>query len=131
MISEKEKLRGKRRYWDNIDKERQRGRDYYTRNLEKIRARRKANMPLLVERSERNRYIKKYGLTLEQVMIEKLSGCNVCGSYERLHVDHDHDNSEPNFRGILCQKCNQALGLLGEDVLRIEQLAHYIESFQR
>src|SRR5262245_12668436 len=50
----------------------------------------------------------RYNLTKKQ--LEKLSenGCEVCGSFDRLHVDHDHITN--TVRGILCQKCNIALG---------------------
>lgn len=40
-----------------------------------------------------------------------------------LAADHNHDTMEP--RGLLCHRCNRALGLLGDDPGRVEQLARY------
>lgn len=53
--------------------------------------------------------------------------CDVCGrppTRHRLHVDHDHATGV--FRGLLCLNCNQAAGLLGDDVERIRALADYL-----
>lgn len=127
--SEKEKIRGKQRYWADIAKSRAKAAKYYQTHKDKIKERRKKNMPVLVKRSERIRYKKKYGMTLEQVQELKQAGCIVCGSMTRLHVDHCHATGK--VRGCLCQRCNQALGLLNEDIERIKRLAQYIDFFQR
>ena len=50
--------------------------------------------------------------------------CRICSRHEsevqhgRLCVDHCHDSGK--VRGLLCKKCNSAIGLLGEncDILR-------------
>lgn len=51
-----------------------------------------------------------------------------CGATENLHMDHDHATGE--FRGLLCNGCNSALGFLREDRERILRLAEYIARFQ-
>lgn len=45
------------------------------------------------------------------------------------HVDHDHTikNKAKAFRGILCSKCNVALGMLRDDVDTILRLAQYAD----
>lgn len=76
-----------------------------------------------------------YGVSLEQCdELRKAQDCRcrICGIHEseathgRLCVDHCH--STGRVRGLLCKKCNSALGLLGEnrDTLRaaIEYLNH-------
>jgi hypothetical protein len=40
-------------------------------------------------------------------------------------VDHDHKTGK--VRGILCHKCNIALGLIGDDPARARALANYLE----
>ena len=64
----------------------------------------------------------------------KKNGCYVCGSFNRLTVDHDHSccptnsSCEKCIRGILCHKCNTAAGLLDDDINRMLALASYIMS---
>lgn len=64
----------------------------------------------------------------------KKNGCYVCGSFERLVVDHDHKCCPVNkmcdncIRGILCHKCNTAAGLLDDDPNRMISLSMYIMS---
>lgn len=78
-----------------------------------------------------------HGLTTEQLIeLFDEAKCRVCGAEERLVVDHDH--SCCNFpkggscgnciRGVLCNNCNTALGLLGEDESRIHSLLAYMHS---
>jgi hypothetical protein len=86
------------------------------------------------------------GLTVEQVeaMYEQQeSACAVCRTPEpanakgptRLHIDHDHTCCPGDracgtcVRGLLCQPCNQALGQLADDPVRIRALADYIEQY--
>lgn len=40
------------------------------------------------------------------------------------HIDHDHETGI--VRGILCHKCNVALGMLGDSAERVARLYRYI-----
>lgn len=61
----------------------------------------------------RTRMMGRYGLTLEDYDAMLADQCGVCAlclrdpGY-RLHVDHNHETGE--VRGLLCAKCNAALG---------------------
>ena len=86
-------------------------------------------------RSDNNHYLGyKYGITLDEYE-EMLAGqngvCASCGtppSGRKLSVDHDHETGV--IRGLLCQPCNTALGLLKESPDRIASLLAYAFSHQ-
>jgi hypothetical protein len=81
----------------------------------------------------------KYGVTLEEydVMFQKQNGkCSICGKEETtinfgtkqvqaLAVDHCHKTGK--IRELLCQDCNQGLGLFNDDPDRIQKAADYID----
>jgi len=60
------------------------------------------------------------------------NGCEVCGSFQRLSVDHDHSCCPGSFtcgkcvRGLLCTKCNSAEGMLDGDPEKARKLADYM-----
>lgn len=65
-------------------------------------------------------------------------GCASCGviSDERLSVDHDHSCCSGYTtcgnctRGLLCRKCNLALGLLDDDPVKLSALFNYLKGWQ-
>ncbi|GAA3568558.1 hypothetical protein GCM10022419_056680 [Nonomuraea rosea] len=46
------------------------------------------------------------------------------GTRTTAHVDHDHQTGQ--VRGILCQQCNKALGLLYENVETMQRMIDYV-----
>jgi hypothetical protein len=84
--------------------------------------------------SSRSRFREKlYGLTLEQYqfLLAKQQGrCAICGRTDNfgvaLGVDHDHETGI--VRGLLCDKCNQAIGALREDPELFEAAIAYLSS---
>lgn len=81
-----------------------------------------------------------YGITLSDYnrMFEEQSGvCAICGKEEiqknqfgtiRLSVDHDHQTGK--VRGLLCSKCNRAIGLLNDDFKILNKAAKYLKKYQ-
>jgi hypothetical protein len=64
------------------------------------------------------RYRRKslYGVTEEQfqaMLKGQNNACGICKKVKPLGVDHNHTTGK--VRGLLCQKCNHAIGLLDED----------------
>lgn len=65
-------------------------------------------------------YRKNYGITTEQyeeMLLAQGGRCAICGRTQeeagmrhRLHVDHDHETDR--VRGLLCYRCNTAMGWL-------------------
>lgn len=66
----------------------------------------------------KSQYKLQYGITLDDYdkMFELQTGrCKICNRTQpnkRLAVDHDHKTNK--VRGLLCDSCNRAIGLLGD-----------------
>ena len=88
--------------------------------------------------SYRPHHLKQYGLSVEQyeAMVEYQDHkCKVCGEEEsamdkngthrRLAIDHDHDTGQ--IRGLLCSKCNTALGSFRDNVENLKRAILYLE----
>ena len=83
------------------------------------------------ERERVGQLRRKYGITNEEYdeMFKKQDGrCLVCGetSDKVLCVDHDHKTGR--VRGLLCYRCNTALGHLRDDPEIIMKLYEYMLS---
>jgi len=82
----------------------------------------------------------RFGMTVEQYdeIFETQNGvCAICGQPEivknrygwaRLSVDHDHKTGE--IRGLLCQKCNSALGFVNENIPVLQSMINYLGRFK-
>lgn len=108
----------------------------YSKNAQKMRAKQREYNLAHPEISRKINLKKKYGITQEHynLMFEQQGGvCLVCGKPETatykesvkcLAVDHNHQINK--IRGLLCQRCNTALGLLNENPVVIKSLLEYI-----
>ena len=115
------------RYEKDPQAMRDRTRDY--------RAKLKETNPEKLRLSDRNTKLKRaYGLNhaqVEQMKKDQDYKCYVCCKHEStlgfkgLVVDHDHKTGK--VRKLLCNSCNTALGLLGEDVNIMASLIKYTE----
>ena len=80
-----------------------------------------------------------YGITLEQYteISDKQNGkCKICNRLpfggkkgRNLVVDHDHVTKQ--IRGLLCQKCNIAIGFLGDDIAGLQRAIDYLNQEKR
>lgn len=78
-----------------------------------------------------------YGITPEQyadLLAAQNGACAICrkpesvmraGKVMRLPVDHCHETGR--VRGLLCHRCNRAIGLLGDDVEVLRAAIDYLE----
>ncbi|HEY5411308.1 MAG TPA: endonuclease domain-containing protein [Caulobacteraceae bacterium] len=74
------------------------------------------------------RLVKQFGITLadfDRMLEEQEHRCAICrrhedectaGRWGGLEIDHDHLTNR--VRGLLCRRCNHALGLLDDDAAR-------------
>jgi hypothetical protein len=79
-------------------------------------------------RNIRQQVRQRYGLSLNDLAAMKVAQggvCAICGSPGRLHVDHDHDSGR--IRGLLCNRCNLAIGQFGDESELLRQAARYVE----
>ncbi len=86
----------------------------------------------------------RYGITEEeynQMLIQQKHSCKICGhkpdkhqtqpdKYQTqpdkpLYVDHCHQTKV--IRGLLCHKCNVALGHMNDDPQRLEKAISYLK----
>ncbi len=90
------------------------------------------------EENRRRNLMRMHGISVEewQAMLMSQDGlCAICGqpprgkkdrwgNPPRLHVDHDHDSG--GVRALLCNTCNQGLGLFGDSVELLTKAAAYL-----
>ena len=71
-------------------------------------------------------------------MMKKAQGgkCAICreketrkrrGRIARLSVDHDHSTGD--IRGLLCTRCNTAIGLLEDDITLLKNAIDYLNYY--
>lgn len=85
----------------------------------------------------RNNWIKTtYHIGMEEVYnLLNLQGgkCAICGAVlsfgakvknDQPHIDHDH--STGRIRGLLCSKCNTAIGMLHDDISLVQSALNYL-----
>lgn len=98
-------------------------------NREKVREYARQQYKNNPDRERNNRLKREYGISLDdyQRMYKEQGGvCAVCGSSseKNFHVDHNHKTGE--VRGLLCDKCNKALGFVKDDLNIIKRLKRYL-----
>ena len=59
-----------------------------------------------------------------QFIKDETKECVICGSEEKLVIDHDHKTDK--VRGMLCNHCNRGLGHFRDDPLLLEFAAQYL-----
>ena len=102
--------------------------EYYKQNVARIQAKHAEYHKAHSEQTRNRKFKSTYGVTLEEyqhlLAIQK-GGCATCGSTERLSVDHCHKSGK--VRGVLCGKCNSALGFARDCTTTLAQLICYLE----
>ena len=75
---------------------------------------------------------RKYGITIadyDRLFDEQQGVCAICGQprpgERTLHIDHDHETGV--IRGLLCFRCNNALGDVREEYELFQRAADYLD----
>ena len=127
------RARAKARYPLVRDREIERARRWREENLDRFRAnqRRMRSTPRGKRKQRADHLKRKYGISIEDydaLLLRQEGGCAICELPPRddisLHVDHDHDTGA--IRGLLCFRCNNALGDFGDHADRLLAAAGYL-----
>jgi hypothetical protein len=123
--------RRKRWYQENRQREIARVKAWQQANPERLKAWREKNRDRRLQQLREIHLRNKFSLTVEQydAILEAQGGmCALCESPPTpgisLHVDHDHGSGE--IRGLLCVRCNNALGLFREDPDVLKRAVRYV-----
>lgn len=77
-------------------------------------------------------FYRTYGMTrreLAELRTAQGDRCAICGDAEPQHLDHDHETG--TIRRLLCQRCNNGLGLFKDDPAVLRAAAEYVEEHRR
>lgn len=122
--------------WKDPEIARAKQAEYRARNREGIRRRAReryaANSTPRLEGNRRSNIRWKYGITLEQrdeILASQDNRCAICRTdspptVSGWHVDHCH--SVGRVRGILCQHCNNMLGMAKDDPSILARAIEYL-----
>jgi Recombination endonuclease VII len=108
---------------------------------ERVKAWRAANPDYIRDYRQRNRRaiyitesIRKYGITrdwFEEQLLAQGQSCKTCAQpfdwadkQTKPHIDHCHATGK--VRGLLCNRCNTALGLVGDSAELLQKLMEYL-----
>lgn len=113
------------------------GKKWYEANKEKALALSKEYYQIIGKQKkleaypERRRRILKsrYGITPEQfqeLYDKQLGKCAICQQtyHSTLHIDHDHSNGQ--IRGLLCNNCNRGIGHFKDSTELLENASKYL-----
>lgn len=67
---------------------------------------------------------KRYGITVEEVNTILLRGCEICGTFSKLCIDHNHETGK--VRGCLCIGCNTFLGHITKSPNKLTKALEYL-----
>jgi len=74
---------------------------------------------------------RKYHLSIEnynELLLKQDHKCAICQEKVHLVVDHCHKTNQ--IRGLLCNKCNQALGFFKDNSYNCQKAFDYLEKFK-
>lgn len=138
----------------NHDRMLEQAKRHYAKHRDKIRAyakeyrKRDPERTKLLDKQRRSKRVEKmkewgrralYRVTPEKfaAMMEKQGKCcAICGialakksNITLPHIDHAVVDHRAHVRGILCQRCNMALGMFGDDPAILERAIAYLDNF--
>lgn len=87
-----------------------------------------ASNPEYKKRSNRRKHLREsYDMSISdyQLLHDAQSGlCAICNLELKLYVDHCHDTGK--IRGLICNKCNSAMGFLNDNPELLKKAYEYL-----
>lgn len=109
------------------------GKEWTKNNPNRVKRLKKSYYDCYPDRVHNKELKHKFGITKEEydkMLAEQNNKCKICdkeemtkgrsGKVRKMAVDHCHKTDK--VRGLLCAKCNQALGLLNDDINSLKEL---------
>lgn len=101
---------------------------YKAKHADRIKAQNAAGQ----DRWRRMKKARLYGLTYDQVeQLENQTHCPICGTEftkeRKSQRCFDHCHSTGQFRGVICVRCNTALGMMNDNVQSLKNAITYLE----
>lgn len=133
---------GTKSYWPSCKKcEYEYSKEYRVKNKETVLKWRRDSYkkrPTKINKEKRiKQVLKKYNIGAANIdnMVEYVhtkTTCEICnkditGKGDK-HIDHCHSTN--NFRGVLCQSCNLALGLVQDNINVLRSMIRYLEKLE-
>lgn len=120
---------------ENPDRASKNNRLWYARNAEAVKERSAVWQRENPEKVRSRELKKKYGLSVEKfnaMLSDQGGACKICKKQaqknKNLSVDHCHTSNR--IRGIICQPCNMALGMVKDNVGVLRSMIAYVEANQ-
>lgn len=130
-------LEGKKKHREeNRERYKLNDKNYYEKNKEIINQKNKERYRKSYDHYRDLEYQKRYNISLqeyEKIWNDQDGKCKICdcsesslkeGRYKRLVVDHCHITGK--VRGLLCNNCNRAIGLLKDNVQVLNSAIKYL-----
>jgi hypothetical protein len=74
--------------------------------------------------------LRKYGLTIKkyEALVEKADGkCAICQKIPKQSLSVDHCHKTGRVRGLLCRRCNSAIGFLEDNINLVSSALGYLK----
>ena len=70
----------------------------------------------------------RYRISIDEARSLRSGGrtCDICGRTRKLEVDHNHATGD--VRGVLCSRCNGALGQFCDDPVLLQKAIEYLQA---
>lgn len=117
------KVKSTRQFYRRSDSE-----NYYSLCRECARANQSQRRKELPD-YERARYLRKYGLTIQQykAMVKAQNNqCAMCAATQKRALSVDHHHASGKVRDLLCGSCNALLGLARENIEILKAAIAYL-----